>query len=188
MLTVVCSWSIMVATAVVREIEGDKEKNMITPQQLADRFGRNLAIIKMQTDGLTHADCLLQPPFRGNCMNWVLGHIAAYRSTLLKLLGEEPVLGESEAARYANGSEPVTGEGPGVLALEKLLGAIEESQPRLAAGLQRLTPDQLAKQIEVRGATTTLAERLIHLYFHESYHTGQTELLRQLAGKNDKVI
>ena len=25
-------------------------------------------------------------------------------------------------------------------------------------------------------------------YFHESYHVGQTELLRQLAGKNDKMI
>jgi hypothetical protein len=26
------------------------------------------------------------------------------------------------------------------------------------------------------------------LYFHETYHVGQTELLRQLAGKNDQVI
>jgi hypothetical protein len=25
-------------------------------------------------------------------------------------------------------------------------------------------------------------------YFHETYHVGQTELLRQLAGKNDQVI
>ncbi len=25
------------------------------------------------------------------------------------------------------------------------------------------------------------------MYFHETYHLGQTELLRQLAGTNDKV-
>jgi len=25
-------------------------------------------------------------------------------------------------------------------------------------------------------------------YFHDTYHTGQTDLLRQVAGKHDKVI
>ncbi len=34
----------------------------------------------------------------------------------------------------------------------------------------------------------TLGERVLELYFHETYHTGQTEILRQLAGVDDKVI
>jgi uncharacterized damage-inducible protein DinB len=34
----------------------------------------------------------------------------------------------------------------------------------------------------------TVGEQLAFLHFHEAYHTGQTEMLRQLAGKNDKVI
>jgi hypothetical protein len=34
---------------------------------------------------------------------------------------------------------------------------------------------------------TPSAKQLIS-YFHETYHVGQTEMLRQLAGKNDQVI
>lgn len=34
----------------------------------------------------------------------------------------------------------------------------------------------------------TLGERVLGLYFHETYHTGQTEILRQLAGVDDRVI
>jgi hypothetical protein len=38
-----------------------------------------------------------------------------------------------------------------------------------------------------RGVTTRGA-RLFFYYFHETYHVGQTELLRQLAGRDDKII
>ncbi len=34
----------------------------------------------------------------------------------------------------------------------------------------------------------TTAEMLHFLCWHETYHIGQTELLRQVIGKNDKVI
>lgn len=33
-----------------------------------------------------------------------------------------------------------------------------------------------------------VGERLFGFYFHDTYHTGQTDLLRQVAGTNDKVI
>jgi hypothetical protein len=36
--------------------------------------------------------------------------------------------------------------------------------------------------------TTTVGQRVLGLYFHETYHVGQLELLRQLAGTGDKVI
>jgi uncharacterized damage-inducible protein DinB len=34
----------------------------------------------------------------------------------------------------------------------------------------------------------TIGEWLLFFFFHESYHTGQTEIMRQAAGKNDKII
>jgi uncharacterized damage-inducible protein DinB len=46
----------------------------------------------------------------------------------------------------------------------------------------------MAREITVRERKTTVGQRVFFLYFHESYHVGQTELLRQLAGKNDKII
>lgn len=60
---------------------------MITVTDLIESLERNLYIIKVQTQGLTHADSLLQLPFRGNCLNWVVGHIAANRNTMLYFLG-----------------------------------------------------------------------------------------------------
>jgi uncharacterized damage-inducible protein DinB len=58
----------------------------------------------------------------------------------------------------------------------------------LAAALPRLTADDLARMVRDHRGEITLANRLFFLYFHETYHTGQTELLRQLAGTDDKVI
>jgi hypothetical protein len=39
---------------------------MITTTDLISSLERNLDIIKSQTQGLTHADSVLQLPFRGN--------------------------------------------------------------------------------------------------------------------------
>jgi len=161
---------------------------MIRPQELAGAFERNLEMIKMQTKGLSHEDSLLQPPFRGNCLNWVLGHIVETRDRILELLGELPIGGEGVRARYGYGSEPVCADGEGVLRLETLLEALERSQERINAALQRITVEELTKETEDHRGKTRVAERLFFLYFHETYHTGQTELLRQLAGVNDKVI
>ena len=89
---------------------------MITMTDLTSEFGRNVDIIKAQTQGLTHADTLLQLPFRGNCMNWVLGHMADSRNNLLQFLQHKPILNEAELKRYGNGSEPVCGDGDDIAA------------------------------------------------------------------------
>jgi uncharacterized damage-inducible protein DinB len=161
---------------------------MIEPQDLTNAFALNLNIIHRQTEGLTHSDSLLQPPFRGNCLNWVLGHIAVNRDQVLRLLGEEAALSEAAAARYKSGSEPVTGEEEDILSLDELLDALGRAQAGIAAGLGRATPAELAAETKTGSHPMTVAQRLFGLYFHETYHTGQTELLRQLAGTDDKVI
>jgi len=121
-------------------------------------------------------------------LNWVLGHIAVNRNRVLQVLGEEPILSEEEAVRYQAGSEPVTGDEEGPLTLIMLCAALERAQEGIAAGLQRITPEELTTEIEVGEHTMTHGQRLFSLYFHETYHTGQTELLRQLAGTDDKVV
>jgi len=161
---------------------------MITVTDLIESLERNLDIIKAQTQGLTHADSLLQLPFRGNCLNWVVGHIAANRNTMLHFLGEEGILGEAHAARYAYDSEPVCGEDGDILTLEELLVALERGQKALVARLQTIPAEDLARDVESWLGTTTLGQLVFYLLWHESYHTGQTEALRQLAGKGDKVI
>lgn len=161
---------------------------MITATDLIGALERNLGIIKVQTEGLSHADSLLQLPFRGNCLNWVLGHIAANRNTMLLLLGEEAILSEAHVKRYEFNSEPVLGDTGDILTLEQLLTALEKGQSALAARLQKITVEELAREVHSFLGTTTLGQFIFYLYWHETYHTGQPEALRQLAGKNDKVI
>jgi uncharacterized damage-inducible protein DinB len=160
---------------------------MLTTQNLADAFANNTRVLAMQTEGLTHSDSLLQPAPRGNCLNWVLGHIAIYRGYILETLGEEKILDDETTARYDYGSEPVLGEEEGVLSLETLLDAINQGQERIAAALARSTPESL-EQVVAGREPSTVAARVFYLYFHETYHVGQTEFLRQLAGTDDKVI
>jgi uncharacterized damage-inducible protein DinB len=161
---------------------------MITPKELAEGFARNLGIIMSQTKGLDHADSIIQPPVRGNCMNWVLGHIADNRNAVLERLGQPRILNEQQGKRYGYGSEPVCADGEDVLKLEELLSMLKSSQETIAAVLERITPEELAREIEGFRGKTFLGSFLFFVYWHETYHVGQTELLRQLAGTDDKVI
>jgi uncharacterized damage-inducible protein DinB len=160
---------------------------MITPTDLARAFAINLDAAKQQVEGLSHADSLLQLPFRGNCLNWVLGHIVASRDGILKLLGETPIWSEEEAAAYGRGTEPITCDGD-VHSLEKLLNDLVRSQQALIAALQRIPQEKLEKPIETFRGEKALGNHVAFLLWHEGYHVGQLELLRQLAGKDDAVI
>lgn len=156
-------------------------------ETLTQSYGMTRYIIRLQTDGLTHEDSLLQPPFRGNCLNWVLGHIIAGRDTALELLGQSPLWREEEASRYRTGSEPVTNSEQ-ALPLERLLSDLDQSQQCIESALERISPEELAQATTFRGSEQTLGQALAGLHWHETYHTGQLELLRQLAGKNDAII
>jgi len=161
---------------------------MITTKQLMKAFERNMRIIQMQTNGLSQADSLLQMPFRANCLNWVVGHLLANRDAILKSLGEEPLLSDEETKVYNRESEPVVEEGAGVILLERMLEVLARGQERIAICLAEFDNDEFSKDVQVGDQKSTLGERLFFLYFHETYHVGQTEYLRQLAGKDDKVI
>lgn len=161
---------------------------MITPAELADAFARNVRVIRAQADGLSHEDSLIQPPFRGNCLNWVLGHVVGSRNELLEALGQPAVMPAAQYVHYDRGSEPVTQAGEQVLPLAELLSMLDESQVRLADALGGSSAADMAREVKVGERTTGLGKWAFFLYFHETYHVGQTELLRQLAGKNDQVI
>ena len=157
---------------------------MITPEILLDGFALNLRIMQLQTAGLSHCDSLLQLPFRGNCMNWVLGHLLVNRSRLLDVLGAPGDSDHRLEKRYGTGSLPIVHEDEGVQRLEVLLERLSETQTQLDIFLRGRPGEDLLQINEER----TLDAVLFGLYFHETYHTGQLEYLRQLAGADDAVI
>lgn len=158
----------------------------MSTKRLAYYFGTTHWVIQKQLDGITHDESVLQLPFRGNCLNWVLGHILESRQEVLELLGREPIMTGAERAWYGFGSEPVT-NGEQCVRLERLLEILEESQQQILASLEAMSDDDLQVIVDAE-KQQTLEERLSFLQFHETYHTGQLEPLRQLAGKNDSVI
>jgi len=161
---------------------------MITKEQLAEGFGLNILLIKLQTAGLSHADSLIQTPYKINCMNWVLGHIAVSRDNVMRLIGAEPLLSETETLRYKTESDPITEDGADIMQLEKLLEVLTTGQTRIETALDALSEADLSDEIQVGERMIPLGTRLHGFYFHDTYHTGQTDLLRQIAGANDKVI
>ena len=118
-------------------------------------------------------------------MNWVLGHILATRGTILKLAGEDPIWSEDDAAPYRRGSTPLV---PGRIAEARpfatLLADLARSQERLKTGLARITPEQLEAPglAGVPGGVQPVGTQLAIFNFHESYHAGQTGILRRLVG------
>ncbi|MCP4417972.1 MAG: DinB family protein [Chloroflexi bacterium] len=155
-------------------------------KKLIQSFGITTWLIQAQAEGLSHEQMLLQTPFRGNCFNWVLGHILTNRDKVLILLGEEPLFTEVEGARYERGSDPVVGSETAVHG-QRLLDAVQISQSKIEAGLAATTPEALAAIYDEEKNRTVL-DRLQFLHWHETYHTGQLELLRQLAGTDDCIV
>lgn len=161
---------------------------MITSKQLADAYAVNLQLIEMQTEGLAQADTLVKTPYHINSLNWVLGHIAVNRDNVLKALGHDPVLSQEVTDRYKRGSEPITAEEGDILTLAELLEVLKTSQAKISDALGSLSNSELEAEIAVGTNTVTLASRLFGLYFHDTYHTGQTDLLRQVSGADDTII
>lgn len=157
---------------------------MLTPQEMAGLFAINTQLIKAQTDGLTHADSVLQPPVQGNCLNWVLGHILDTRNGIVQRLGHPALISEDQAKRYGYGSEPVCADGDDILKLEQILALLEQSQQIIDAALANITPAELDREVQTYMGPKPLKYYLNLYYRHETYHVGQTEILRELALAN----
>ena len=154
---------------------------MLTADHLINIYARDLSFIKQLTDGFSHADSLIQPPVSGNCANWVVGHIAAYRNRILTILDQPPALDEAIAARYARDSKPVLGDEPGIGQFTTLIHALEVAQECLAVGLRGLTPEQIERVQTFGQFSMSTAEWMLFLLRHEAYHIGQLELLQEVV-------
>lgn len=144
------------------------------------------AVVRMNTEGITHEESLVQPQPDGNCLNFVVGHVVNVYDQALALVGQEPVLGTDATARYKRGSPPLR-DASEALPLEDLLAAWDTQSARMEAGLATLTPEALERPMpgpDSKGELTeTLRSLLATILFHQIYHSGQMGVLRRVVGK-----
>lgn len=143
--------------------------------------------LKTNTAELTHEESLEQPQAGGNCLNWVVGHIVANRNHILTLLGQEPIWSSEKAARYARGTEPIAGPEEGVLPLDQILADFDTAQDGIVAGLSEISDEELDVLVPWFGEDHPKAVALAGLVFHETYHLGQTGLLRRVVGREGAI-
>jgi hypothetical protein len=161
---------------------------MLSPQDFIRLFSIENELIKNQTEGLSQTDTLIQPQPSGNCMNWVLGHVLESQITMLTVLGGTSPVDPAELVIYKRESEPITGEGVGVHQLEWLLQELDDVHRALVARLAEMNETDFEREIQQGERRYTVGWRFLFLHFHYTYHVGQLELLRQLAGHKDKIV
>ncbi len=147
---------------------------------LGQAFKTNHWLIHQLVDGLSHADSIVQPPYQGNCLNWVLGHIIVSRNRVLKLLEVIPVWSNDEINLYDTGSKPITGDEQGIK-FENLLATLDLAQDRIQTALDEIGSDQLDLVVETSRGIRPVGKHIAGLNWHETYHIGQLELLREIA-------
>lgn len=158
---------------------------MMNRQKLIESFGFTHSLIHRLVDGITSEESVMSPPFRGNSSNWVLGHIVYGRNMALLALGAEPVLSDEQVERYQTGSDPVTPDQPGV-SFPKLLTLLDRTQEQLAASLGEAADEALSAMHDEE-KQLTVGARIDQLHWHETYHLGQFELLRQIGREKPAV-
>ena len=149
-------------------------------ESLTQSYATNHWLINVLIDGLDNEDSLVQPPYEGNCLNWVLGHIISGRHTALKLLSGHLFWSQAEIDLYKTGAPPITSPEQ-ALPLDKLVNDLELSQERIAAALEAMTESGLLEDGETERGVKPIAQHLEGLHWHETYHVGQLELLAELA-------
>lgn len=152
---------------------------MISAADLISFYERTYDVIKRQTEGFTHEESLLQFPFEGNCLNWVMGHLTTTRTNLLAMLGSSNTVWTfAEAKRYIPGSQPITTSAD-ALDWEKIISAFDATQTLLIEQLEQTSQEKLNSA----PFSKPLGKELAYYHYHEAYHAGQLELFRRLAGK-----
>jgi hypothetical protein len=164
-----------------------QEKTMITKADLIKMLVIENNLIHDQTNGLGQSDTLIQPP-GGNCMNWVLGHLLESQISMLNALDGISPIDPVLLGRYKRESAPITADGEGVLSLEALLDRHDKVHAAIVTRLSEMNEADFKVEIQQGERKVIRGWRVFFLHFHYTYHIGQLEQLRQLAGKTEKVI
>jgi hypothetical protein len=146
-------------------------------------------VVRLNLEGISHEQSLIQPRPAGNCLNWVVGHLVTVYNQVLPLLGQTPVESGGDLSRYARGSPALTRASDSV-PLRELVSAWDEACVRVDTGLAALAPQRLEMLVPhspTGDPEETLGSLLGVVLFHQAYHAGQLGILRRMAGEHGAI-
>ncbi len=149
-------------------------------KKLTEGFATHNWLIHKFTEGLTHEESLLRLLPRVNNFNWVLGHIVQSRSKLLVLLDADPLWDEQWAALYETGADKLADDT--AVPLPDLLKLVDSSLGALQTAVTNASDEALNALYDTE-RQITVAQRIEGVQWHETYHTGQLEILRQAGSE-----
>jgi uncharacterized damage-inducible protein DinB len=147
------------------------------------------AVLGMNVEGISQEESLIQPSPGGNCLNFVVGHLTCIYNKVLPMLGQEPLPEEAALKRYDRGAPPIT-DAAEALELRDLLAAFDKAADRFDAGLAAVAPETLDQKVPNSPSGNpdeTVRSLLSTVVFHQAYHSGQTGILRRIAGKEGAI-
>lgn len=153
------------------------------------QVGMIRTVVRLNVDGVSQEESLIQPAPAGSCLNWVVGHLACIYNKVLPLVGQEPVADAATLKRYDRGAPPIR-DGAEALELRDLMDAFEKASDRIDAGLAALPAevlDRKAPESPSGNPDETVRSLLSTVFFHQAYHAGQLGLLRRIAGKEGAI-
>ncbi len=177
-------------TAPVRKQPGQyrpiEQSIRMTTDDLLAQLGFCHFCIITNLEEVTEAQALQEPKPSGNPVNYVLGHIVAYRTHVCKILEVKHPWNDAKFSVYDE-SWPKTDKAK-LLSLAKLKADEEQTHAILKAGIENFAIDwdDLWPQRK-EGSLQTYGRRVQFFLQHEAYHAGQLGSLRRSLGLPGKI-
>ncbi len=146
------------------------------------------SVLHANVDGLTHSESLVTPEPAGNSLNWVVGHLVATYNRFLPAIGGAAVWSDEQSAAYRRGSSLL--DPADALPFEEIMEAFRAAHAAVVERVAELEPQQLAAPAPYSPGNNpdeTIASLATVLAFHQSYHVGQTGMLRRIAGHDGAI-
>jgi uncharacterized damage-inducible protein DinB len=149
----------------------------MTSSDLGRSFSLGWRALALNLDGVTEELALQSPAAGANTLNWLVGHVVAYRDVLLEAVGAKPVWTPAQRHPYS-GEDDAAWRAETAVPLARMTADFVISHERLLTALELLDDGALDNAYGSR----TLGEFIAFMHFHESYHVGQIGYARRLLG------
>ena len=146
--------------------------------KVVGRLRQNLNVLVPHAEGVSQEQSLHSLYEGGSSFNWMVGHLAASRDSMLEAAGHERMGDPLLAKRYTFGTRAPRADA--AHELSDLLDLLARQGQRLDDVLPELTSEALATPRAE--AKSSLGDFLTFMSWHETYHLGQAALYRGALG------